>query len=183
LIRVLIEASSAMTRAGIEAMLAESPNLERTAVAEDADVVVTDHENPLEHELPVVQLISGSQAGSAIDALRAGARAVLSLDASPAQLAAAIEGVAAGLVVLQPEDLESWAGPARHLEISEPLTARETEVLRMIAEGAANKAIAHRMGISEHTVKFHITSILQKLNASSRTEAVMVGIRQGLVLL
>jgi DNA-binding NarL/FixJ family response regulator len=63
------------------------------------------------------------------------------------------------------------------------LTARELEVLRMMADGAANKAIAWKLGISEHTVKFHVASILQKLHAGSRTEAVTVGIRQGLVLL
>ncbi|HSB14037.1 MAG TPA: LuxR C-terminal-related transcriptional regulator, partial [Bryobacteraceae bacterium] len=63
------------------------------------------------------------------------------------------------------------------------LTARELEVLRMMAEGAANKIIAWKLGISEHTVKFHVASILAKLGASSRTEAVTIGIRKGLILL
>jgi DNA-binding NarL/FixJ family response regulator len=63
------------------------------------------------------------------------------------------------------------------------LTARELEVLRMMAEGAPNKIIAWRLGISEHTVKFHVASILSRLGASSRTEAVTIGIRRGLVLL
>jgi DNA-binding NarL/FixJ family response regulator len=65
----------------------------------------------------------------------------------------------------------------------EQLTAREIEVLTMLAEGEGNKQIARRLGISEHTVKFHVGSILGKLNASSRTEAVTAGLRQGLIVL
>ena len=64
-----------------------------------------------------------------------------------------------------------------------PLTPRELEVLRLMADGASNKIIAHRLGISDHTVKFHVASILSKLNAGTRTEAVMLGVRQGLVYL
>jgi DNA-binding NarL/FixJ family response regulator len=66
--------------------------------------------------------------------------------------------------------------------LSEPLTAREVQVLRMIADGLGNKQIAWQLGISEHTVKFHVTSIMAKLHAASRTEAVAAGIRHGLVL-
>lgn len=65
----------------------------------------------------------------------------------------------------------------------ETLTPREIEVLVMLAEGTGNKVIARHLGISEHTVKFHVGSILAKLNASSRTEAVTLGVRQGLILL
>ncbi len=64
-----------------------------------------------------------------------------------------------------------------------PLTPRELDVLRLMADGASNKIIAHKLGISDHTVKFHVTSILSKLNAGTRTEAVTLGIRQGLVYL
>jgi DNA-binding NarL/FixJ family response regulator len=63
-----------------------------------------------------------------------------------------------------------------------PLTAREIEVLRMLADGAANKIIAWQLKISEHTVKFHVAQILAKLNAGTRTEAVTIGIRKGLIL-
>jgi two-component system, NarL family, response regulator YdfI len=66
---------------------------------------------------------------------------------------------------------------------AQPLTPREVEVLHMLAEGLGNKTIARRLGISEHTVKFHVGSIFAKLNASSRTEAVTLGVRQGLVML
>jgi DNA-binding CsgD family transcriptional regulator len=64
-----------------------------------------------------------------------------------------------------------------------PLTPRELEVLRMLAEGAANKTIAWKLEISEHTAKFHVASILAKLNAGTRTEAVTQGVRRGLILL
>jgi DNA-binding NarL/FixJ family response regulator len=66
-------------------------------------------------------------------------------------------------------------------EFSEEITSRETEVLRMLAEGLVNRDIGVRLGISEHTVKFHISSILDKLGASTRTEAVTLGIRRGLI--
>ena len=72
--------------------------------------------------------------------------------------------------------------PASTAALSEPLTPREVQVLRMIADGLGNKQIAWQLGISEHTVKFHVTSIMAKLHASSRTEAVAAGIRHGLVL-
>jgi DNA-binding NarL/FixJ family response regulator len=63
------------------------------------------------------------------------------------------------------------------------LTPREIEVLRMLAEGLGNREMASRLGISDHTVKFHISSILDKLGASTRTEAVTMGIRMGIILL
>ena len=66
---------------------------------------------------------------------------------------------------------------------AEPLSPREIEVLRLMAEGLSNKTIAWRLSISEHTVKFHVNSIFSKLGAGTRTEAVMLGVRQGLVLL
>ena len=67
------------------------------------------------------------------------------------------------------------------VDLSEPLSPREMQVLRMLAEGLGNKEIAWQLGISDHTVKFHVASILGKLHASTRTEAVALGIRQGLV--
>lgn len=66
-------------------------------------------------------------------------------------------------------------------ELSDEITSREIDVLRMLAHGLVNKDIAARLGISEHTVKFHISSILDKLGASTRTEAVTLGIRRGLI--
>jgi two-component system, NarL family, response regulator YdfI len=122
------------------------------------------------------------------EALRAGVRAVLPGDISPEQLVAALQAVSSGLVVLHPshagEGVPAGSAPARRLdELAEPLTRRELEVLQMLAGGLSNKEIAARLNISEHTVKFHVASILGKLGAASRTEAVSLGIRRGLVLL
>jgi DNA-binding NarL/FixJ family response regulator len=123
------------------------------------------------------------------EALRAGVRAVLPAQASAEEIVAAVEAAAAGLVVLDPRDLETLIGTpvaasrAYTGTDTPPLTSREIEVLRMIAEGLGNKTIAWKLGISEHTVKFHAGSIMSKLGASSRTEAVSIGIRRGLILL
>jgi DNA-binding NarL/FixJ family response regulator len=120
--------------------------------------------------------------------LRAGVRAVLPREVTPEQLRAALEAVAAGLVVVHPSEVSeifpahaALSSPVR--ELPEPLTPREREVLQMISAGLGNKEIAGRLSISEHTVKFHVASILGKLGASTRTEAVSIGIRHGLVLL
>jgi DNA-binding NarL/FixJ family response regulator len=108
-------------------------------------------------------------------------------DANAIELAGAIEAVAAGLIVLQPALADRLLSSEPPRTISDPgeeaLTAREHEILQLIAEGLPNKTIALRLGISEHTVKFHITSILSKLDAGSRTEAVRIGARRGLVTL
>jgi NarL family two-component system response regulator YdfI len=119
-------------------------------------------------------------------AVRTGVRAVLP-GLSAEQLAAALDAVSHGLVVLHPDELQSERSTAvaasETLEIVEPLTSREREVLRLLARGLGNKEIAARMKISEHTVKFHVASILGKLRASTRTEAVSVGLKRGLVLI
>lgn len=134
-------------------------------------------------------------------ALRAGVRAVLPRTASAAEIALAVESAAAGLVVLHPEVAAALLAAAVHADTVDhpapspraalpdelasgpPLTPREIEVLGMLAEGLGNKQIAPRLGITEHTVKYHVASIFAKLGASSRTEAVMVGARRGLVML
>jgi DNA-binding NarL/FixJ family response regulator len=122
------------------------------------------------------------------EALRAGVRAILPSDIPSDQLVAGLEAAAAGLVVLHPAEVDSMfpaAQPASSplAELMEPLTPRESEVLQMLASGLPNKEIAARLTISEHTVKYHVASILGKLGAVSRTEAVTLGIRRGLVLL
>ncbi len=104
------------------------------------------------------------------------------------QLAAALHAVASGLVVLHPTEVQAafpLAAPASQplAELAEPLTRREREVLQMLAGGLANKEIAARLQISDHTAKFHVAAILGKLGAATRTEAVALGIRRGLVLL
>ncbi len=122
-------------------------------------------------------------------ALRAGVRAVLPRHASGEEIIAAIEAAAAGLIVIHPDTVGAFQpGPSAStragvVSARQPLTPREIEVLGMIAEGLGNKIIAARLGISEHTVKFHIASIFVKLNARSRTEAVTIGVRQGLLMI
>lgn len=109
-------------------------------------------------------------------------RAVLPRDATVGELLAAVDAVAAGLVVLHPDALRRAPRPVRaEPDPAQPLTGREVEVLGMLAEGLGNKAIASRLGISTHTAKFHVASILSKLGAGSRTEAVTIGMRRGLV--
>lgn len=122
-----------------------------------------------------------------VDYLRLGIRAILPSDVSSDELINAIKATSAGLTVLHPELLNAFTSVlsvARSTDSpSTVLTAREIEVLEMLAEGLGNKAIARRLNLSEHTVKFHISSIFSKLNVSSRTEAVILGARQGWILL
>src|SRR5205085_12618833 len=115
--------------------------------------------------------------------LRGVVRAVLPHDAGTAQIIAAVYAAAAGLTVVPVEDAPAVLPDTRTEKLVEPLTARETQVLEMVAEGLSNKEIAARLGISDHTAKFHVNSILAKLNAGTRTEAVMRGIRSGLIMI
>jgi DNA-binding NarL/FixJ family response regulator len=142
----------------------------------------------LAQEYPVILLSEQPKTAWLSKALRTGVRAVLPRDVAPEQLRAALEAAAAGLVVIHPSELDTvlsaTVGPSAPLdELLEPLTRREREVLQMLAAGLANKEIAARLAISDHTVKFHVASILGKLGASTRTEAVSAGIRRGLVML
>ena len=138
---------------------------------------------------PPVVLISDSLARSELRrALASGVRAVLPRHAGATEILAAIEGVHAGLAVLTTEDLDTLL-PASHESANqdaipgEPLSSRETGILGMLAEGMSNKEIAGRLNISEHTVKFHVSSILGKLGVTSRGEAVARGVREGLIVI
>jgi len=126
------------------------------------------------------------------EVLPGGVRALLPRNVTAAELAAAVEAVAAGLFVIHPAEAEALPGSrARPAEavpeglepLVEPLTQREIEVLQLLSAGLGNKEIASRLDISEHTAKFHVASILGKLGAASRTEAVTLGIRRGLVMI
>jgi DNA-binding NarL/FixJ family response regulator len=132
---------------------------------------------------PIVALLADeSQAG---EVWRLGVPGLLLRNGGPELLAAAVRAVAQGLVVLDPA-LVDIVGPRAYGEaepLVEALTAREVEVLQLLAEGLANKAIARRLNISDHTVKFHVNAILSKLGAQSRTEAVVRATRLGLILL
>ena len=138
-------------------------------------------------------LLADTTAGSTpAQWLRRGVRAVLPRDAEPREIHAAIEGVAAGLIVVPVADLAALVGnsarstPRFTNQLQPrtiPLSPRETEILSLMAEGLVNKIIAARLGISEHTVKTHIASIFQKLDAETRAEAVAIGARSGVILL
>ncbi len=105
-------------------------------------------------------------------------------DSATEMLVAALQGVDNGLVVLDPSLTDALAPLESALIPSvEALTPREDEVLQLLAKGMTNKAIAHELGITEHTVKFHVTAIMTKLQAQSRTEAVVTATRLGWVLL
>lgn len=110
-------------------------------------------------------------------------RSVLPHNAAVAEILAALQAVAAGFVVLRPDEAERAVSRPVAAGEGESLTPRELEVLQMIAAGESNKRIAWRLGISEHTAKFHVASILSKLNAGSRAEAVTIGIRRGFIYL
>ena len=212
MIRVFIVAASPLARAGLENLLA-ARNVEVVGsnatidtlgdVFADAspEVVLIDSSGePLDPMMEAilasglaadicVVLLGDSMTGaSSAAALHAGIRAALPGDISPDQLVAALQAAASGLFVLHPshanEALPAGSASTRVLdELAESLTRRELEVLQMLAAGLSNKEIAARLGISEHTGKFHVASILGKLGATSRTEAVSLGIRRGLVLL
>ena len=146
-------------------------------------------EFPRGAEAPAIVLLSADDGAAwAEQAVRSGvARAVLSPESSAEEIVAAVYAAALGFAVVRAERLEAATGPNTdvHRQPNEAphqaLSPREREVLGMLAEGLGNKEVAWRLKISEHTVKFHINSIFQKLNASSRTEAVTTGIRYGLI--
>jgi DNA-binding NarL/FixJ family response regulator len=139
--------------------------------------------------IPIVVLMDRAEATWIARALRRGVKAILPRNASSAEIVWAIQAAYSGLFLFDEEAVEQLTarfGSERLLEravVVEELTERELEILRKLAEGLGNKQIASSLAISEHTVKFHISSILDKLHASSRTEAVTIGIRMGLVLL
>ena len=208
MIRVLIWATSPIVRAGLARLLRGYASLEVIAGSGEEsgagpgaiatmhpDVVLAEWER---HEdetasavyaaaavgVPVVLLVPGPGMDWA-DGVRHGVKAVLPSNVTGPQIAAAIEAAAVGLVVLHPSEVKRMQPPGLSdaPDLPEPLTTREIEVLRLLAEGLGNKEIASRLGISEHTAKFHVASIMGKLGAASRTEAVTLGIRRGLVLI
>ena len=150
MIRVFIDAASAITRSGLASMVTADPQIEIVHDVSEADVVVS-------------------------------APRISSRDVTAEQLIAAVHAAAAGLHVTPVEEGLAFLPREPVEEIVEPLTPREMDVLEMLAEGLSNKMIAHRLSISDHTAKFHVNSILAKLNAGTRTEAVTRGIRLGLI--
>jgi two-component system, NarL family, response regulator YdfI len=201
-IRVLVGSRSGLARAGLESLVRSIPSLEfagtidvsRLAPSElSGDVLLIEDGDSREHEwrvladlpIPAVLLVDTADSALVRSALRSGIRGVISWDATPQEIEGAVHAVSAGLVVTTPASLAEFLPDAQSVaeELAEPLSDRELEVLDLLAEGISNKLIAHRLGISEHTVKTHIASIFAKLGASSRTEALSRAIRRGLVML
>ena len=196
----ILRASSGMSVVGV----ASDPDTLATLItAESPDVVLMElglqDEEPVSEklvalstltEVAIVLLGDTFQGDWITEALRLGVRAVLPRRATAEEILQAVLAAAAGLVVLHPDAIDlllpvlsSVTQPVDEASLVQGLTPREIEVLGMLAEGLGNKAIARRLSISEHTVKFHVSSIFTKLNARSRTEAVTLGARQGLIML
>lgn len=208
-LRILIVAADALTRAGLAAILSTQPELQSVGqlqptddldnalavfqpevmlwdigyVADDAlDALADFTQHSSAPSIPVLALLADSGLASAV--WQVGVRAVIPRSAPIATLAAALHAAAANLVVLDARSASSVLVPASGLPDSiEHLTSREREVLKLMAQGMPNKSIARELAISEHTVKFHVNAILSKLGAQSRTEAVVLASRAGLVML
>lgn len=115
---------------------------------------------------------------------------MLPLDAGSEELVATLRAVASGLVVVQPalsaelmDASRVTHSPSNAVIATMPLTPREREVLALLARGLANKVIASRLGITEHTVKTHVAAVYEKLGAGNRAEAVVAAARRGLIML
>ena len=132
-------------------------------------------------EVEVVALTSVLDDGAVTGAVRAGAMGYLLKNTKPRELCRAIKGAAAGQVQLVPEAAARLMREMRSPEKPETLTARETEVLKLLARGKANKQIARELFVEEKTVKAHVSGILRKLSVSSRTQAALYAVRTGLV--
>jgi two-component system, NarL family, nitrate/nitrite response regulator NarL len=197
----MVVAAYPSVRAGLGALLDRDPEIEvieaspgrLDAAGVDLDAVVIDvaTEGELIDDLlglfPSIPLVLvGADAAGERPENEAVPVAYLAADVDAGALAAAVKAVAAGLTVLDPE-LISSTGFHLHSHApavaaaGEALTTREREVLALVAAGLPNKAIARELGISEHTAKFHVGSLLAKLGAGSRTEAVTIATRRGLL--
>jgi DNA-binding NarL/FixJ family response regulator len=202
-IRVIVAARSPIVRAGLEAIvgareglvMAGSAALPHNASAPldaqetaPADVILCaldgDADLPALAGLAPLVILAETDPAAVRALLREGVRAVLPSDADAASIVAAIEAAAAGLIALP-------AGMVEDVLASKPstpadgsvLSPRETEVLRMLADGLGNKEIARVLSLSDHTIKFHIASIFTKLGVGTRTEAVTEGLRRGMIFL
>jgi len=173
--------------AGVEEALARFESLQPLIAIVDAPDIDSAYQ-AIDTRTQVIVLADTPRA-EINDLIGAGASAVLPRDAEASVVLAAARAAAAGLVAVLRDAAPALASassprtwPAED-DASPHLSPREREVLRLLAGGTGNKGIALRLGISEHTVKFHVASILAKLHAGSRTEAVTEGIRRGLVML
>ncbi len=135
--------------------------------------------------VPTLLLVDHPDAAFVRAALAAGAAGVLARSAHPDEVLSAVEAVRAGLLVIDPAAREAFEPAAVRGGIAEigDLTERERQVLAMLAAGISNRRIAQRLSIAENTVKAHVAAIFGKLGATTRTEAVTIALRRGLVML
>jgi DNA-binding NarL/FixJ family response regulator len=187
--RVFLLGDDHLALGGLARLLEDSEGwLVISSLEDGPDAVLIDFGNgedsgnvrSLAHRYPV--LVIASEPARAREALAAGARGVVSRRTSGPRLARALDALLEGLVVID-EDLaeDTLRPPQRPLGMQETLTPRELEVLELVASGLSNKEIAEKLGVSFHTVKFHVNAILGKLGASSRTEVVALAARAGLL--
>ena len=205
-IRLLLVDDHTVVRQGLKMVLSLEPDLDvvgeagngQEAVAQVAklnpQVVLMDLLMPVmdgvsairaikksDPEIEVVALTSVLEDRLVIDAVEAGAAGYLLKESGPAELVEAIRAAAKGEVRLHPKAQQRLIKEVRTPEMRESLTERETETLRFVAKGHANKEIAELMGVSEVTIKTHVSSVLSKLNLSSRTQAALFALKEGLV--
>jgi NarL family two-component system response regulator LiaR len=205
-IRVLIADDHSVVRQGLRTFLEGDRGLELVGEAKDGaealrmahrlrpDVILMDLLMPgmdgltataaVRRELPdteVLALTSVLEDSAVVGAVRAGAIGYLLKSAEPEELRTAIRAAAAGRVQLAPEAAARLMREVRAPESPDKLSERETEVLRLVASGFANKTIARELGITERTVKAHVGSILGKLHLESRTQAALYAGRIGLI--
>ena len=204
-IRVLLVDDHTVVRQGLRMVMSLEGDLEVVgeaangreaveAVARDApDVVLMDLLMPVmngveairtikaEHpEVEAVALTSVLEDRLVIDAVEAGAAGYLLKETGPDALFEAIRAAARGEVRLDPRAQKRLVREVRTPEMRESLTPRETDTLRLIAKGLANKEIAHELGVSEVTVKTHVSNVLSKLGLQSRTQAALFALKEGL---
>jgi two-component system, NarL family, nitrate/nitrite response regulator NarL len=172
-LRIRVHATDPVRRHGLAAMLQEAGHVltDETPDVELCDLDRSSPPLPKEAEAPVVALSRGTPNGAPAG--------VLMPDATAEQLDAALRAVFAGLLVRSPvtPEIRGFA-PAEDMPL---LTPREREILALISEGLSNKEMARRLGISVHTVKFHLEALFAKLDATSRAEAVAKGLRGGVI--
>ncbi len=171
-LRVRVHAADPVRQRGLASMVEASGH---SVTNETPDVELCDGSapRPPESEAPVVMLSNAPLAGSPPAGL-------LPTDAPADQLDAALRAVAAGLLVRSPQVPQPRAGFAA-ADDAPLLTPREREILTLLGEGLSNKAMARRLAISVHTVKFHLEALFAKLDATSRAEAVAKGLRGGVI--
>jgi DNA-binding NarL/FixJ family response regulator len=198
MIRVVIADDHGVVRAGLAQLLATFPDVELVGSAangeeavslsaeRDPDVVLMDLEMPVLDGIEATRRIRAAQPGVAVvvltsfsdrerilSALDAGAAGYLLKDAEPEALARALEAAARGEAPLDPKAAGALLSARRGANPADGLSEREREVLAMVAEGLPNKLIAQRLGISEKTVKTHLTSVFRQIGVTDRTQAAL----------